>query len=65
VLAFLILWGLNVVDAAVDGHLKNFNVTDDLSLQFKPGFSPMANTAGLSLVLDIRKNQSYRPLSAP
>ena len=38
VLAFLILWGLNVVDAAVDGHLKNFNVTDDLSLQFKPGF---------------------------
>jgi len=65
VLAFLILWGLNVVDAAVDGHLKNFNVTDDLSIQFKPGFSPMANTAGLSLVFDIRKNQSYRPLSAP
>ena len=65
VLAFLILWGLNVVDAAVDGHLKNFNVTDDLSIQFKPGFSPMANTAGLSLVLDLRKNQSYRPLSAP
>lgn len=65
VLAFLILWGLNVVDAAVDGHMKNFNVTDDLSIQFKPGFSPMANTAGLSLVLDIRKNQSYRPLSAP
>ena len=65
VLAFLILWGLNVVDAAVDGHLKNFNVTDDLSIQFKPGFSPMSNTAGLSLVFDIRKNQSYRPLSAP
>jgi hypothetical protein len=65
VLAFLLLWGLNVVDAAVDGHMKDFNVTDDLSIQFKPGFSPMANTAGLSLVLNIRKNQSYRPISAP
>lgn len=64
VLAFLLLWGLNVVDAAVDGHLKNFNVTDDLSLQFKPGFSPMANTAGLSLVLNIGKNDSNRSATA-
>ncbi|MBS1748467.1 MAG: hypothetical protein JST63_01030 [Bacteroidetes bacterium] len=64
VLAFLILWGLNVVDAAVDGHLKNFNVTDDLSLQFKPGFSQMANTAGISLVLNIGKNASPHTNSA-
>ncbi len=64
VLAFLLLWGLNVVDAAVDGHLKNFNVTDDLSLQFKPGFSPMANTAGISLVINIGKNASRHSISA-
>ena len=55
VLAFLVLWGLNVVDAAVDGHMRDFNVTDDLSLQIKPGFSPTANTAGLSIVLNIGK----------
>jgi hypothetical protein len=55
VIAFLILWGLNVVDAAVDGHLKDFNVNDDLSIRIKPGYSPMANTNGLSIVLNIGK----------
>ena len=56
VLAFIVLWGLNVMDAAVDGHLRDFNVTDDLSIQLKPGLSPMANTAGLSVVFNIGKN---------
>lgn len=56
VLAFIVLWGLNVMDAAVDGHLRDFNVSDDLSIQLKPGLSPMANTAGISLVLNIGKN---------
>ena len=56
VLAFIALWGLQVMDAAVDGHLKDFNVSDDLSIQIKPGLSPMANTSGLSVVLNIGKN---------
>ncbi|MCC6289210.1 MAG: hypothetical protein IT249_15125 [Chitinophagaceae bacterium] len=56
VLAFIALWGLQVMDAAVDGHLRDFNVTDDLSIQLKPGFSPMANTAGLSIMFNIGKN---------
>ncbi|MFT3702004.1 MAG: DUF5683 domain-containing protein [Agriterribacter sp.] len=55
VLAFIVLWGLNVVDAAVDGHMKDFNVNDDLSIQIKPGFSPDANTAGLSVIMKIGK----------
>jgi hypothetical protein len=50
-LFFVILWGLNVVDAAVDAHLKAFDVSPDLSLQFKPGRSELAGTNGLSLVL--------------
>ena len=54
-LFFVIFWGLNVVDATVDAHLKSFDVSDDLSLQIKPGFSPLANTSGLSLVLNIGK----------
>ncbi len=53
-LVFLLLWGLNVVDAAVDAHLKGFDVSPDLSLKFKPGYSPQAGTTGLSLVLSIR-----------
>jgi hypothetical protein len=54
VIVFLILWGLNVVDAAVDAHLKAFDVSPDLSLYIKPGHSNMAGTNGLSLVLAIR-----------
>ena len=55
VLFFLLFWGLNVVDAAVDAHLKAFDVNDNLSLQIKPGHSSMANTNGISLVLNIGK----------
>ena len=55
VLFFLAFWGLNVVDATVDAHLKTFDVSDQLSLQIKPGYSPMAKTNGISLVLDIHK----------
>jgi hypothetical protein len=54
-LVFLLLWGLNVVDATVDAHLRSFDVSPDLSLQFKPGYSEMAGTSGLSLVLRIGK----------
>lgn len=51
VLAFFLLWGLNVVDATVDAHLKAFDVSPDLSFQFKPGHSQFAGTTGLSFVL--------------
>lgn len=53
VLFFIFFWGLNVVDATVDAQLKAFDVNDNLSLKFTPGYSPIANTTGLSLVLDI------------
>lgn len=55
VLFFVIFWGLNVADAAVDAHLKTFDVNDDLSLQIKAGYSHMARTNGISLVLNIGK----------
>jgi len=55
VLFFIIFWGLNVVDATVDAHLKTFDVSDDISLEFKPGHSDMANTNGISLVMKIGK----------
>jgi len=55
VLFFILFWGLNVADAAVDAHLKTFDINDDLSLIIKTGYSPMARTNGLSLVLKIGK----------
>lgn len=53
-LFFLIFWGLNVVDAAVDAHLKSFDVSDNLSLHIKTGYSDIARTNGISLILAIR-----------
>ena len=53
VLFFVIFWGLNVVDATVDAHLKAFDVSDNLSLQINPGYSPLAHTNGISFVFDI------------
>jgi len=54
VLVFVLLWGLNVADAAVDAHLKSFDVSPDLTLNFKVGHSEMANTNGVSLVLSFK-----------
>jgi len=60
VLFFLLFWGLNVVDATVDAHLKEFDVSSDLSLQIKAGYSPFANTNGISLVLNLdRKHMGH------
>lgn len=54
-LFFILFWGLNVVDATVDAHLKGFDVSDNLSLQFKAGYSPLAQTNGVSVVLRLGK----------
>lgn len=54
VLVFILFWGLNVVDATVDAHLKLFDVNPDLSLKMKFGPSRMSGTTGLSFVLAIK-----------
>lgn len=51
---FLIAWALNVVDATVDAHLSSFDVSPDLAFKIQPGYSEMAQTAGLSLVLKLK-----------
>ena len=53
-LVFILFWGLNVVDAAVDAHLKAFDVSPDLSLKIKPTYIPMGNAPGVSFVFSFR-----------
>jgi hypothetical protein len=62
---FVLIWGLNVVDAAVDAHLKAFDVSPDLSFRFKAGKSEMAGTHGMSLVMNIGKNINPRVIKLP
>jgi len=50
VLALLIVWGLNVVDATVFAHLRGFDVSEDLSLKFQaPQFNIQSGYAQLGI----------------
>ncbi len=50
VLFFLIFWGLNVVDATVDAHLKAFDVSPDIAMKIRPGLNTSGNGPGVSFV---------------
>lgn len=58
---FLILWGVNVADATVFGHLKDFDVSDKLTMHINPSYLPATKTAGIGLVVNF-KNPSPKPL---
>ncbi len=64
VLVFLLFWGLNVVDATVDAHLKAFDVTPDITMKVRPSFNYPSGGAGVSLVFSLRDKHSkpLRPL---
>lgn len=55
VLFFTLMWGLNVADAAVDAHLKNFDISENLSLRLKAGYSETARTSGFSISIPLGK----------
>lgn len=51
VLLSVVGYGLQVMDALVFAHLKNFDISDDISLRFKPLALPH-NTIGFGLVMN-------------
>ena len=46
-LATVLWYGLNLIDAAVDGHLYSYNMDDKLSFNFDPSFI-LPNTLGMA-----------------
>lgn len=64
VLAFVIGWGLQVVDAAVFAHLKDFDVGDNLSMRIKPQFQPQLRSGGVSLVLSLKPSAKHTAVAA-
>lgn len=58
-LYFIVLWGINVADATVFGNLKDFDVSDDLTLQINPTYFPSTKTKGVSLVFNF-KNKEHK-----
>ena len=54
ILFTILRWGLNVVDATVDGHLKGFDVGNELSLKIRPSLIANTMTPGVSLVVNFK-----------
>jgi hypothetical protein len=52
VLGLLLMWGLNIVDATVDGHLRTFNISDDISMSIQPSSRNLQYGLGLSATLN-------------
>lgn len=65
VLFFLIFWGLNVVDATVDAHLKSFDVSPDITLKIRPGINYLNNGLGISFIFSFKDKHSRHLLSVP
>ncbi len=55
VLWFLIVWGLNVADATVFAHLKEFDVSDNLTMQVKPTINPLTKSNGVGIVFNLKQ----------
>lgn len=57
---FILAWGVNIVDATVSGHLKEFDISNNLSLRIEPYAQPMLRQSGLSLQVHFKKNNSSK-----
>ena len=65
VLVFLLFWGLNVVDASVDAHLKAFDVSPDISMRLQPSFDNYNSSPGISLVFFFKEKNTKPILTLP
>ncbi len=64
VLFFILFWGLQIVDATVDAHLKEFDVSDKLSMRLGPSDGSQSRVSGLSLTFDLHTAR-YKALPMP
>ena len=64
-LFFVVFWGLNIIDASVDAHLRSFDVGNDISLKIKPRFNPVNYSPGVSFIFTFRDKHSKIISSGP
>lgn len=62
-LFILLAWGLNIVDATVYAHLKEFDINDDLSFKMKPDINPSTGNVGATLTFSLKQNKTARDFS--
>lgn len=54
ILWIILAWGLQVLDATVFGHLKHFNVSDNLSMQIHPQINAITKSPSLTMSFSIK-----------
>ncbi len=54
ILWFIILWGVNVADATVFAHLKDFDVSNNLTMHVEPTFHSSNGTSGITLAFNLK-----------
>lgn len=64
VLVFFLFWGLNVVDATVDAHLKTFDVSPNISMKIRPNLNYL-NSPGISVVFSFREKSQLPHMPVP
>jgi hypothetical protein len=52
-LLFTLTYVLNIVDASVNAHLFNYNVSEDISIIVQPIYFAKENVSGLSLSIKL------------
>lgn len=60
VLVFVLAYSLNIVDATVFAHLRNFDMSDDLSMKVRPA---IINNQGIGLSLQINLGKRKKSFS--
>jgi hypothetical protein len=64
VLVFFLFWGLNIVDATVDAHLKTFDISPNLSMKIRPNLNYL-NSPGISVVFSFREKSKLPHMPLP
>ncbi len=64
VLVFFLFWGLNIVDATVDAHLKTFDISPNLSMKIRPNLNYL-NSPGVSVVFSFREKSKLPSMPVP
>lgn len=49
----VMVWGFTIIDAAVDAHIRPFDVSDNLSMQIKPSVKHLFNDNYLALSINL------------
>jgi len=57
ILWFIILWGVNVADATVFAHLKDFDVSNNLTMHVEPSFHSANGISGVSLAINLKQRK--------